>query len=56
MKRTIHDTDHESFRASVREFLDREVTPYAEEHATVIMGLPSCVGIHADIVAPYPGW
>ena len=27
MKRTIYDEDHEAFRASVREFLDREVRP-----------------------------
>ena len=99
MERTIYDDDHESFRASVREFLDREVVPhvesYAEEHAIprdfwtkagaqgflgleipeqfggaeagdyrfnavlteemakVNMALASCVGIHADIVAPY---
>jgi alkylation response protein AidB-like acyl-CoA dehydrogenase len=99
MKRTLYDADHESFRASVREFLDREVKPHVEEHAAakaiprdfwlaagkqgflgleipeeyggsaagdyrfnavfteelakVNMALPSCVGIHADIVAPY---
>ena len=99
MKRTIFDEDHEAFRSSVREFLDREVTPHLEEHAAahglprefwlaagkqgflglevpeqyggveagdyrfnavlieelarVNMTLPSCVGIHADIVAPY---
>ncbi|MEZ5096412.1 MAG: acyl-CoA dehydrogenase family protein [Nocardioides sp.] len=99
MKRTIYDEDHEAFRASVREFLEREVTPhldkYAEAHslprefwlkagvswglraggaeeyggsdagdyrfnavlteelAKVNMALPSCLGIHADIVAPY---
>ena len=99
MKRTIYDEDHEAFRASVKEFLDREVTPHLEEHvenksiprefwieagkqgflgleiaeeyggseagdyrfnavlteelARVNMALPSCVGIHADIVAPY---
>ncbi|MCW2794852.1 acyl-CoA dehydrogenase family protein [Nocardioides sp.] len=99
MKRTIYDEDHESFRASVKEFLDREVIPHVEQHATdkamprefwleagkqgflgleipeeyggseagdyrfnavlteelakVNMALPSCVGIHADIVAPY---
>ena len=99
MDRTIYDDDHEAFRSSVREFLDREVTPhveeYAEEHALprefwlaagkqgflgleipeefggaeagdyrfnavlteemakVNMALASCVGIHADIVAPY---
>jgi alkylation response protein AidB-like acyl-CoA dehydrogenase len=99
MERTIYDDDHEAFRHSVREFLDREVVPdvegYAEEHAIprdfwlaagkqgflgleipeeyggseagdyrfnavlteemakVNMALASCVGIHADIVAPY---
>jgi long-chain-acyl-CoA dehydrogenase len=102
MKRTIYDEDHEAFRASVKEFLDRQVVPNLEEHATqkaiprefwieagkqgflgleipeeyggqleegagdyrfnavlteelakVNMALPSCVGIHADIVAPY---
>ena len=99
MKRTIYDPDHESFRASVREFLDREVKPHLDEHAVqkamprdfwraagkqgllgleipeqyggseagdyrfnavlteelakVNMALPSCLGIHADIVAPY---
>ena len=100
MKRTIYDEDHEAFRASVKEFLDREVRPaprgarrrakalprefwleagkqgflglevpeqyggaeagdyrfnavLTEELAKVNMALPSCVGIHADIVAPY---
>jgi alkylation response protein AidB-like acyl-CoA dehydrogenase len=99
MKRTIYDEDHEAFRASVKGFLDRQVVPQLEEHATqkaiprefwieagkqgflgleipeeyggseardyrfnavlteelakVNMALPSCVGIHADIVAPY---
>ena len=99
MKREIFDDDHEAFRSSVKEFLDREVKPHLEEHAdnhglprefwkaagaqgflglevpeayggmeagdyrfnTVLieelakvnMTLPSCVGIHADIVAPY---
>ena len=98
MKREIFDEDHEAFRSSVKEFLDREVTPHLEEHADrhglprefwkaagaqgflglevpeeyggmeandyrfnavlteelakVNMTLPSCVGIHADIVAP----
>src|SRR3546814_439065 len=33
MKRTIYDADHESFRSSVREFLDREVIPHVESHA-----------------------
>src|SRR6478672_6120504 len=99
MKREIYDEDHEAFRASVKEFLDREVVPHlddyagnhglprefwlaagaqgflgleipeeyggseandyrfnavlTEELAKVNMALPSCVGIHADIVAPY---
>jgi len=99
MKREIYDEDHEAFRSSVREFLDREVVPDLEQHAEekslprefwvgagkqgllgleipeqyggteagdyrfnavlteelakVNMTLPSCVGIHADIVAPY---
>ncbi|MGI8522810.1 MAG: acyl-CoA dehydrogenase family protein, partial [Nocardioides sp.] len=99
MKRAIYDDDHEAFRSSVQEFLDREVTPHLEEYADqhalsrdfwtaagkqgflgleipeeyggmeagdyrfnavlteelakVNMTLPSCVGIHADIVAPY---
>ena len=99
MKRSIYDSDHEAFRSSVREFLDREVKPHLEEHveahampremwlaagkqgllgleipdqyggseagdyrynavlteelARVNMALASCVGIHADIVAPY---
>src|SRR3712207_3857270 len=99
MKREIYDEDHEAFRASVKEFLDREVVPnlesYAgnhgldrefwlaagkqgflgleipeqyggseagdyrfnavltEELAKVNMTLPSCLCIHADIVAPY---
>lgn len=99
MRRTIYDEDHEAFRESVREFLDREARPhledwveakalprsfwlaagkqgllglevpeahggseagdyrfnavFTEELAKVNMALPSCVGIHADIVAPY---
>jgi alkylation response protein AidB-like acyl-CoA dehydrogenase len=102
MKRAIYDEDHEAFRASVKEFLDRQVIPNLEQHASdkamprefwleagkqgflglevpeeyggqledgagdyrfnavlteelakVNMALPSCVGIHADIVAPY---
>ena len=99
MRRSIYDEDHEAFRDSVAEFLDREVKPHLEEHleakamprdfwieagkqgllgleipeqyggseagdyrfnavlteelAKVNMALPSCVGIHADIVAPY---
>lgn len=99
MRRSIYDEDHEAFRDSVAEFLDRQVKPHLEEHleakamprdfwieagkqgllgleipeqyggseagdyrfnavlteelAKVNMALPSCVGIHADIVAPY---
>jgi alkylation response protein AidB-like acyl-CoA dehydrogenase len=99
MKRTIYEEDHEAFRSSVKEFLDRQVKPHLEEYVTakslprefwleagkqgflgleipdeyggseaddyrfnavlteelarVNMALPSCVGIHADIVAPY---
>lgn len=99
MKRTIYDEDHEAFRASVKEFLDREVVPNMERYAAnhgldrefwlaagrqgllglevpeqyggseagdyrfnavlteelskVALVLPSCLGIHADIVAPY---
>jgi alkylation response protein AidB-like acyl-CoA dehydrogenase len=99
MLRTIYDEDHEAFRSSVREFLDREVRPHLEEHLAdkalgrdfwraagkqgflgleipeeyggagaddyrfnavlleelshVNAALSSCVGIHADIVAPY---
>lgn len=99
MTREIYDEDHEAFRASVKEFLDRQVVPHLEEYAEnhgltrqfwldagkqgflglevpeqyggseagdyrfnavlteelskVNMTLPSCVGIHADIVAPY---
>ncbi len=30
MKRTIYDEDHEAFRASVSEFLDRSVVPHVE--------------------------
>ncbi|MBM7517020.1 acyl-CoA dehydrogenase family protein [Nocardioides nitrophenolicus] len=32
MKREIYDEDHEAFRASVKEFVDRSVLPHAEEH------------------------
>src|SRR6476659_387027 len=99
MRRTIYDEDHEAFRESVKEFLDRSVRPHLEEYqqahalprefwlaageqgllglevpeeyggtgagdyrfnavlteelAKVNMSLPSCLGIHADIVAPY---
>jgi alkylation response protein AidB-like acyl-CoA dehydrogenase len=99
MKREIYDEDHEAFRGSVKEFLDRQVVPQVEQHAVdkalprefwleagkqgflgleipeeyggagagdyrfnaVLLeelsklnaALSSCVGIHADIVAPY---
>ncbi len=99
MKREIYNEDHEAFRASVKEFLDREAVPNLDEYAAnhglprqfwraagaqgflglevpeayggseagdyrfnavlteelakVNMTLPSCLGIHADIVAPY---
>ncbi len=99
MKRTIYDEDHEAFRDSVKQFLDRSVVPDVEKHAAekalprefwteagkqgflgleipeeyggagagdyrfnavlleelskVNAALSSCVGIHADIVAPY---
>ena len=33
MKRDIYHQDHEAFRASVREFLNRSVLPNAERHA-----------------------
>ena len=99
MRRSIYDEDHEAFRSSVQEFLERQVKPNLEEHqankqiprdfwieagkqgflglevpeqyggseagdyrfnavlteelSKVNMALPSCVGIHADICAPY---
>lgn len=99
MKRSLYDDDHDAFRASVREFLDREVKPHLESHAEdkalprefwlaagkqgflgleipeeyggvgagdyrfnavlfeelshVNAALGSCLGIHADITAPY---
>jgi len=99
MQRSIYDEDHEAFRDSVNEFLQRQVVPNLEDHqankaiprefwieagkqgflglevpeeyggseagdyrfnavlteelARVNMALPSCVGIHADICAPY---
>ena len=31
MQRTIYDEDHESFRASAREFVERELAPRADE-------------------------
>lgn len=33
MKREIYDEDHEAFRSSVREFLERSVIPHVEEYA-----------------------
>ncbi len=33
MKREIYDEDHEAFRSSVKEFLDREVVPDLDKHA-----------------------
>jgi alkylation response protein AidB-like acyl-CoA dehydrogenase len=33
MRREIYDEDHEAFRASVREFLERSVIPDVEQHA-----------------------
>ncbi|KAA1418110.1 acyl-CoA dehydrogenase [Mumia zhuanghuii] len=99
MKRVIFEDDHEAFRASVREFVERSVLPNVEQYADdkglpreywleagkqgllglevpeafggaeagdfrfnavlaeelskVNAALPSCTGIHADIVAPY---
>ncbi|WP_182378118.1 acyl-CoA dehydrogenase family protein [Nocardioides sp. WS12] len=32
MKREIYDEDHEAFRSSVKEFIDRSVLPHTEEH------------------------
>ncbi|MEX0426039.1 acyl-CoA dehydrogenase family protein [Nocardioides sp. DS6] len=99
MKREIYDEDHEDFRASVRQWLERSVIPNAEKYvadkalprefwleagangflglgipeeyggagaddfrfnavlaeelAGVNAALPTCVGIHSDITAPY---
>lgn len=99
MKRRIYTDDHEAFRASAREFVDREVRPrmeefvearaisrdiwieagkqgllgleipeayggseagdyrfnavLGEEFARVSASVSSCLGIHADVVAPY---
>ncbi|TIC82569.1 acyl-CoA dehydrogenase family protein [Nocardioides sp. GY 10127] len=39
MERTIYEDDHEAFRDSVREFLQRSVVPHVEEHA-VAKALP----------------
>ncbi|XBB66329.1 acyl-CoA dehydrogenase family protein [Nocardioides sp. WV_118_6] len=39
MNRDIYDDDHEAFRASVREFLERSVIPHVEEHQAE-KGLP----------------
>jgi alkylation response protein AidB-like acyl-CoA dehydrogenase len=33
MKREIYDEDHEAFRPSVREFLERSVVPHVEQHS-----------------------
>ncbi len=33
MNRDLYDEDHEAFRASVREFLNRSVIPHVEEYA-----------------------
>ena len=33
MKRRLYDDDHEAFRSSVREFVQRSVSPYVDEHA-----------------------
>ncbi|GAA4686239.1 acyl-CoA dehydrogenase family protein [Nocardioides nanhaiensis] len=33
MKRDIYDEDHEAFRGSAREFLERSVIPHVEQHA-----------------------
>lgn len=33
MRRTIYDDEHEAFRRSVRQFLERSVLPHVEEHA-----------------------
>jgi len=32
MERTLYDEDHEAFRGSVREFLDRQVRPHLEDY------------------------
>jgi alkylation response protein AidB-like acyl-CoA dehydrogenase len=99
MRRRIFESDHEQFRSAVREFLARNVWPYAdefirakgfprelwieagkhgflglqipeayggggaddyrfmvvlaEELSAVSASLSSCLGIHADVVAPY---
>ncbi|UDY23283.1 acyl-CoA dehydrogenase family protein [Nocardioides sp. Kera G14] len=97
LKRDIYTEDHEDFRASVRQWLERSVIPnseqyiadkalprefwleagkngflglaldeeyggagdfrfnavLAEELAKVNAALPTCVGIHSDITAPY---
>ena len=31
MRRTLYDDDHEAFRASVRTFVDKEITPHVDE-------------------------
>ncbi|MGH3519721.1 MAG: acyl-CoA dehydrogenase family protein [Haloechinothrix sp.] len=99
MKRKLYGPDHEAFRASAREFVDRSILPVhdklieqraldrelwleagrqgflglevpeayggseaddyrfnavlAEELCRVSAAVPSCFGIHADVVAPY---
>jgi alkylation response protein AidB-like acyl-CoA dehydrogenase len=100
VQRTLYDPEHEAVRRSVREFIERSVTPryedfiarraiprdvwleagkqgflglqvpeeyggaglagdyrftavLAEELSAVSVALDSCLGIHADIVAPY---
>ncbi|GGP72924.1 acyl-CoA dehydrogenase family protein [Saccharothrix coeruleofusca] len=99
MRRTLFDADHEAFRESAREFVDRAVRPHyekfvaqrfidrevwleagrqgllglgvpeeyggsdagdyrfnavlGEELAGFSAGVASCLGIHADVVAPY---
>ena len=32
MERTLYDDDHEAFRGSVKEFLDRQVRPHLEDY------------------------
>ena len=32
MDRTLYDEDHEAFRGSVKEFLDRQVRPHLEDY------------------------
>mgnify|MGYP000085203068 CR=1 FL=1 len=55
MKREIYDEDHEAFRSSVKEFLDRSVIPQVEQHATDMELLSKLKQAarrpHADIAA-----